>query len=178
MNIASLVFLQHASDILTELINDVKLSPYRAYLIEISTNIQDIHKKFSRLKINGIDDEICEHTDNTLKYITQLQVILQQQLVTKVKYSDLKNACKFFSIVILVDYSYAMYKRQPNEKKYYKDNFEKLKKSIDNMLQKYDCLLDNKTLNLSVPQTDIAFKSMCIYIEQVMIEKRKLKTKN
>lgn len=171
MNIASLVFLQHSADILTELINDSKLSPYRAYLIEISTNIADIHKKFVRIKKNGIDDEICNATDETQKYINQVQNILQQKLVTKVRYEHLENACKFFTIVILCDFAYALYKKQ-NEVKYYRDNFEKLKCSVNMMLQKYDCLLNENDLYLSVPEIDIALEPFIIYLNDKIIESR------
>ena len=172
MNIASLVFLQHASDILTELINDSKLSPYRAYLIEIGTNIQDIHKKLSRLKINGIDDEICEHTDNTQKYINQIMNILQQKLVTKIRYSELLNGCKLFTLYVMVDFAFGMYRRQPDETRYYRDNFEKLKKSVENMIQKFDCLMNDNDTYLSVPEIDIALEPFCLYLEKVIRRKK------
>ena len=72
MNIATMVFITNASDIVTELANDPKMIDYKPYLLEVSSCLSQINKKTKRIYNDKYNDVICDICDKTNVYFMQL----------------------------------------------------------------------------------------------------------
>lgn len=170
MNIATMVFVTSANDILTELLNNPKLKDYKPYLLEIGSHISQINKKVKRTYKNNYDDVICNITDEADKYLRQLDNYYHRKFITAIEYDKLDVGVRIILLTILIDYAFSFYLKTQNDKNFFKSDFSELVKANIRFINSYQCMFDNhKEYTLNDEYSDTILKNMmdCIRIRIV-----------
>ena len=174
MNHAALIFLQHANDLHTELLNDKKLSHLKPYLIEIGEYLNQLNKKVKRYINPRLNDIIIDYVDDTHNYIIQARDCYIRKLVTLVKYDQLKTASDVTQMCRLLNDTIHLYNKTVNkETRHFVNDFENIRVSCNRLLTKYDCMLNENNKHIDIPEVDQIFQNMCNHIINRLIEDNK-----
>lgn len=141
MNIATAVLLQHANDIKTELVNDLKLSEYRSDILIISEKFQTLNKRLNRTYNQRYSDTVNNISDLTLQQVREARIISLQYLVSKIKYECLEQAAKSIQLFVFVNDALELYKSTKNDGKFTND-IQAIIEATQRFLTKYDCQLN------------------------------------
>ena len=168
MNIATMVFLQAASDINSELLNNPKLKKYKVYAMEIQYNIKDINKVVHRIEGNKYDKIICRIADQMNEYLEQANNLLQRTFVAKIQYNKLKEAVQIMQLGAMVDFAKALYSLDKDQK--LKSDFIMLESSVKKFANKFDCMLNDTDEVLNVNVADCIYEPMIKSVQKMISE--------
>ena len=176
MNIATMVFLTNAGDIVTELLNNPKMSDYKALLLEIGSDLSQINKKTKRIYKNNYDDIICKISDDTNQYLVQLDNFYRRRLITDVQYSKIELAARILILVIMVDHAQGLYLKTQTDKNLFKNDFNNLYRSTTRFLDRFDCMIGNdKNKPIFCNETDSIIEKMLFCMKNHILEFNKNK---
>ena len=174
MNHAALIFLQHANDLHTELLNDKNLSHLKPYLIEIGEHLNQLNKKVKRYINPTLNDIIIDYVDDTHNYIIQARDCYMRKLVTLVKYEQLRTASDVTQMCRLLNDTIHLYNKTVNkETRHFVNDFENIRVSCNRLLTKYDCMLNENNKHIDTPEVDQIFQNMCNHVINRLIKENK-----
>lgn len=142
MNLTTAVLLQQASDILTELMIDNKLSEYRSDIIIISEKFQTLNKRLNRTYKQKYSDTVNNIADLTLQQVKEARVVSMQYLVSKIKYQYLEQAAKSIQLFVFVNDASEIYKSTSSNNKMFTNDMIAIIESVQRFLTKFDCQLN------------------------------------
>ena len=173
MNHAALIFLQHANDLHTELLNDKNLIHLKPYMLEVGEHLSQLNKKVKRYINPAINEAIIDYVDDTHNYILQARQCYMRKLVTKVKYDQLKTASDVTQMCRLLNDTIHLYnKTVNNETKHFVNDFENLRVACNRLLTKYDCMLNENNKHMEFPEVDQTLLNLCNYIVKRLIAEK------
>lgn len=171
MNIATMVFITNASDIVTELVNNPNMKDYKPYLLEVASCLSQINKKTKRIYNDKYNDIICDICDKTNVYLLQLDNYYSRRLITDVQYSKIPFAAKIIQLVIMVDFAQGLYEKTQVDNNKFRSNLNDLTASTQRFLHKFDCMLGNdKHKPIFCNETDMIIDNMLKCIKKHIIE--------
>lgn len=165
MNKATVVLLQHAHDIHTELVNDKSMNDYRTELLIIGEKFSTLNKRMNRLYKQRYSDKINSIVDITSQQIKEAFIISQQYLSGKIKFNFLSQASKAIQLVVLLDYAQYLYLKTSKEVNFTSD-FTDLIASVQRFMLKFDCQLNPDEVIKDIPICDPIYKKMCDLIRE------------
>lgn len=142
MNLATAVLLQQASDILTELMNDNKLSEYRSDIIIISEKFQTLNKRLNRTYKQRYSETVNNIADLTLQQVREARIISMQHLVSKIKYECLEQSAKSIQVSLFINYALEIHKSTSSKNKMFTNDMNEIIEATQRFLTKYDCQLN------------------------------------
>lgn len=142
MNIATSVLLQHANDIKTELVNDIKLSEYRSDILIISEKFQTLNKRMSRTYNQRYSETVNNIADLTLQQVREARIISLQYLVSKIKYDCLEQAAKSIQLFVFLSDALEIYKSTAINDQKFMNDIKAIIEATQRFLTKYDCQLN------------------------------------
>lgn len=159
MNITTAVLLQQAQDILTELMNDNKLSEYRSDIIIISEKFQTLNKRLNRTYKQRYSETVNNIADLTLQQVREARIVSMQYLVTKIKYECLEQAAKSIQLSLFINYALEIHKGTSKNKMFTSDMIEILEYT-QRFLSKYDCQLNKDEVLSDIEICQPIYKKM------------------
>lgn len=167
MNQLTAIYLQHANDILTELLNDQKLTENKADLLLISEAFNTLNKRLNRLFEQRYSESINNICDLTLQQLHEARIVSQQYLVSRIKYEYLEQAAKAIQMGTFIDYAQTIYSKTSKGKTFKRD-IENIIKACNRFYANFDCQLN---------KDEVIIVKNCDYIYQKMYEIIKSKLK-